>query len=43
VKLKGMRPIRFETRMNMNSEYTSGKNLMPSSPDVERTMSATNS
>jgi hypothetical protein len=35
--------IRFETKINMNSEYTSGKNFMPSWPAVERIILATNS
>jgi hypothetical protein len=37
-----MMPIRFETKINMNSEYTSAKNFMPSTPAVERIISATN-
>ena len=43
VKKYGNMPNRFATRMNMNSENTSGKNFMPSWPAVLRTMLATNS
>jgi hypothetical protein len=38
-----MIPITFETRMNVNSENTSGKNLMPSWPPLFLIMPATNS
>src|SRR5712691_615021 len=38
-----MMPITFSTRMNMNSENTSGKNFMPSVPAVLRSVFATNS
>ena len=41
-KVKGMMLITFETKINMKSEYTSGKNFMPSSPAVERIVLATN-
>ena len=43
VKVYGMRPIRFRNRMNMNSENTNGKNLIPSLPAVLLIVSATNS
>ncbi len=36
VKVYGMMPMTFSTRMNMNSENTSGKNFMPSVPAVLR-------
>ncbi len=38
-----MSPITLTTRMNMNSENTSGKNFIPSLPALLRSVSATNS
>ena len=43
VNVYGMIPITFSTRMNMNSENTSGKNCMPSVPALLRSVVATNS
>jgi len=43
VKAYGISPTMLEIRMKMNSENTSGKNFMPSSPTLLRTMLATNS
>ena len=38
-----MMPMTFSTRMNMNSENTSGKNFIPSVPALLRSVFATNS
>ena len=43
VKVYGISPTMFATRMNMNSENTSGKNFIPSLPAVLRIVVATNS
>jgi hypothetical protein len=41
-KVYGIMLITFATRTKMKMEYTSGKNLIPSSPALERIMLATN-
>ncbi len=43
VNVKGISPTTLETRMNMNSENTSGKNLRPCSPVVLLIVLAMNS
>ncbi len=43
VKVNGINPITLATRMNANSENTSGKNCIPSGPVAPRIISATNS